>query len=120
MRVRIHSNKVLLLFCCIAIAAASCKRWTERGAKGIGLLPGAPARDASSSLARPANPFTRYAPGLLARPLYRAAPGDGYRLEVWDFLVGPGRSTDSVSLPGAAVFEARECLLANVTACRLS
>ncbi len=35
------------------------------------------------------------------------APGPRYRIEVRTLLVGPGRRTESATLPGAAIFEVR-------------
>jgi len=45
--------------------------------------------------------------GLLTRTVFETdAPGD-LHVEVRDLLVGPGQTTASVSLPGAAIFEVR-------------
>jgi hypothetical protein len=51
--------------------------------------------------------FKQFAPGLLARTVYTAQGSALYRVEMWDLLVGPGRKTASVSLPGGAVLEIR-------------
>jgi hypothetical protein len=101
------AGRFLLVLCILSTSLVSCKRWTERGAKGLGLLPGAPTTGVAYSTTRPANPFRQYAPGLMARTLYSVASGAGYRIEVWDLMVGPGRTADSVSLPGGFVSEVR-------------
>jgi mannose-6-phosphate isomerase-like protein (cupin superfamily) len=91
----------------IVSTVIGCKRWTERGAKGVGLLPPPPAAGLTYSSARTDNPHKQYAHGLWTRVLYRTATDRGYRVEVWDLIVGPRASTDSVQLPGAAVLQVR-------------
>jgi hypothetical protein len=56
---------------------------------------------------QPENPYKQLVPGLLTRTLFTASSGTGFRVEIDDFLVGPRQTTSQVSLPGAAVFEAR-------------
>jgi hypothetical protein len=51
--------------------------------------------------------FRQYAPGLLARVNYEAPPGGRHRVALWDLLVGPGKASDPVKLPGGAVVEVR-------------
>jgi hypothetical protein len=103
----IATRKLLFVLFILLSPLVGCKQWTERGAKGVGVLPGAPTTGAKYSTTAPVNPFHQYAPGLMARTLYSAPSGAGYRVEVWDLMVGPGRTADSVSLPGGAVFEVR-------------
>lgn len=95
----------MVLFCFLSIT--SCKNWTQRGAKGIGLLPKASPGETKFSSYRPKNPYEKLAPGIATRTLFEASSGKGYRVEVRDLLVGPGKRTEAVSLPGAAVFEVR-------------
>jgi hypothetical protein len=52
--------------------------------------------------------YRQYTRGLLARTVFTAEESESpYVVEIWDFLVGPGVKSDTVSLPGAAVFEVR-------------
>ena len=51
--------------------------------------------------------FRQYAPGLLARVNYQADATGRYRVAIWDLLVGPGRTSEPVNLPGGAVVEVR-------------
>lgn len=51
--------------------------------------------------------FHQYAPGLLARVNYEADSTGRYRIALWDLLVGPGKASDPVRLPGGAVVEVR-------------
>lgn len=55
----------------------------------------------------PQNPYQQYAPGLLARTVYKAEPTERFAVEMWDLLVGPGKKSEAASLPGGAVFEVR-------------
>ena len=64
-------------------------------------------QQARLSETEPLQPLREFAPGLMARTLYVAESNDPYRIEVWDLLVGPGKKTSAVSLPGAAVIEIR-------------
>jgi len=53
------------------------------------------------------SPYVEVGKGLLTRTVFETdAPGD-LHVEVRDLLVGPGQTTASVSLPGAAIFEVR-------------
>lgn len=53
------------------------------------------------------NPYRQFAPGLLARTTYKAEQTGRVGVEIWDLLVGPGKKTDAVTLPGGVVFEIR-------------
>jgi len=53
------------------------------------------------------NPFKQYAPGLLARTIYKAEQTDDLEIEIWELLVGPGKKSEAAKLPGAAVAEVR-------------
>ncbi len=95
----------VVLFCFLSITG--CKNWSQRGAKGIGLLPKASPGETKFSSYRPKNPYAKLAPDIATRTLFETTSGSGYRVEVRDLLVGPGKRTETVSLPGAAVFEVR-------------
>lgn len=51
--------------------------------------------------------FRQYVPGLLARTNYEAPSTGRYRIALWDLLVGPGKTSQPVKLPGGAVIEVR-------------
>jgi hypothetical protein len=53
------------------------------------------------------NPFKQYAPGLLARTIYKADQTGDLEVEIWELLVGPGKKSEAAKLPGAAVAEVR-------------
>ncbi len=53
------------------------------------------------------NPFKQYAPGLLARTIYKAEQTGDLEVEVWELLVGPGKKSEAAKVPGAAVAEVR-------------
>ena len=98
---------VLSTIACAALTLIGCKSFSERGAKGIGLLP-KPA-DAGQKLSsyQPNNPYNQLAPGLLSRKLYETAGPKGTHLEVNDLLVGPRRHSASATLNGTAVVEVK-------------
>lgn len=85
------------------VAMPACKSWSERGAKGVGLLPKASPGESKFSDYQPRNPYSQLATGILTRTLYEASSGNGYRIEVRDLLVGPQQHSASVKLPGSAV-----------------
>ena len=53
------------------------------------------------------NPLKQFAPGLMARPVYKAEQTGDLEVEVWELLVGPGKKSEPAKLPGAAVAEVR-------------
>jgi len=53
------------------------------------------------------NSYRQYAPGLLARTVYKADQTGDLNVEIWDLLVGPGKRSEAATLPGGAVFEIR-------------
>src|SRR5229473_5249580 len=61
----------------------------------------APARQEPRGILR------QYAPGLLVRTSYVAESSAAYRVEIWDLVVGPGKTSAAVKLPGGAVLEVR-------------
>jgi quercetin dioxygenase-like cupin family protein len=81
----------------------ACKNWSERGAKGVGLLPKAAAGENKFSDYQPQRPYSQLAADVLTRTLYEASSGNGYRIEVRDLLVAPKKHSASTSLPGSAV-----------------
>ncbi len=97
--------RFLFLFCFLPIMG--CKSWSQRGAKGVGLLPRASLGETKFSSYQPKNPYAALAAGIMTRTLFETSSRQGYHVEVRDLLVGPGQHSESVSLPGAAVFEVR-------------
>lgn len=102
-----RNRQVVLLLLFTSLLTVSCKRWTQRGAKGTGLLPKAPAGETKFSSYRPKNPYTALTAGMMTRTLFSTSSRNGYHVEVRDLIVGPGQHSKSVALPGAAVFEVR-------------
>lgn len=98
-------REISLLLSCFFMMG--CGSWSQRGAKGLGLLPKASPGDTKYSSQQPKNPYTTLAAGIMTRTLFESSSGRGYRVEVRDLLVGPGQRAENVSLPGAAVFEIR-------------
>ncbi len=100
---------VLALFVTLLVVLlqTACGGMYQTGADGTGLLPGPPPGEVKFSKYQPENPYTQLAKGLLTRTVFEAASGAGYRVEVWDLLVGPRQTSSEVTLPGAAVFEVR-------------
>ena len=80
---------------------------TSQESEKTPLLPEAGPDERNFSPDQPKTPYMEAAKGLLTRTVFETdAPGDVH-IEVRDLLVGPGQTTASVSLPGAAVFEVR-------------
>jgi hypothetical protein len=101
-----HIRPVILL-CVVSLATIGCKAYTERGAKGIGLLPKPADAQQHLSTYRPRDPYSQLAPGLLARTIYQSAGPTGTRIAVTDYLIGPRQHTSSITLPGAAICEVK-------------
>jgi mannose-6-phosphate isomerase-like protein (cupin superfamily) len=52
--------------------------------------------------------YEKYAEGLYTRRVFQAvSPTKDYSVEIWGLLVGPGRKTAAVTLPGAATLVVR-------------
>ena len=51
--------------------------------------------------------YQQLVPGLLARTRFVAPATAERRVELWDLLVGPGKRSAPVTLPGGAVLEVR-------------
>jgi len=100
---RAGSHAVYFLLFCSLVAVPGCKNWSERGAKGVGLLPKVSAGETKFSNYQPRNPYSELATGVLTRTLYEASSGNGYRIEVRDLLVAPQQHSASATLPGSAV-----------------
>lgn len=49
--------------------------------------------------------YRQYAAGLLTRSVYSTR--DHVIVELWDLMVGPGKSSDPATLPGSAILEVR-------------
>jgi len=97
------SAVVFLLFSLLLSSGCGTSQENEK----TPLLPEAGADERNFSPDQPKSPYVEAAKGLLTRTVFETdAPGD-LHIEVRDLLVGPGQTTASVSLPGAAVFEVR-------------
>src|SRR2546422_591309 len=56
---------------------------------------------------QPANPYRPAFGNALARDIYSSSSGTGFRVDIRDFLVGPGRKASGIRLAGPAVVEIR-------------
>jgi hypothetical protein len=91
-----------LVMCCTLL---SCER--DQTADKTSLLPGATPSDKNFSPYQPPNGYAEMTKGLLSRTVFESAGPPGTRIEIRDLFVGPGQSSESASLPGAAVFDVR-------------
>ena len=108
MKNRLPRNILVTGMISVALAVAGCDAYTQRGAKGIGLLPKPPDAGQHLSGYEPANPYTQLAQGVLSRKTYEVTSGPrGIPVEVDDYLVGPHQHAAAVTLPGALVLEVR-------------
>lgn len=88
------------------LGPAGCDR-QGADAGGVALIPQPPQGEIELSPQKPDMPFAQLAPGILSRTRHAAEAPPRFRVEVRDFLVGPGQSTAEVRLPAAAVLEVR-------------
>ena len=95
------------IFCCAAMTLTGCKAYSERGAKGVGLLPKPTSAELHLSKYQPKNPYSQLAPGLLSRKLFETTGPKGSRIEINDLLVGPKQHSASVTFPGLAICEVK-------------
>ncbi len=70
-------------------------------------IAGTPVTPPKLTSLQPRDPYRSIAPGLLARTRYVAERMGPYTVEVWDLMVGPGKTSEKTRLPGAAVVEVR-------------
>jgi len=56
---------------------------------------------------QPRGMLRQFAPGLLVRTSYVADSSAAYRVEIWDLVVGPGKTSAAAKLPGGAILEVR-------------
>lgn len=86
----------LLLYVSLAAEAAD----TLRARVGV--------RPTSTEKLRDGPNYEKFAEGLYARRVFQAvSPGKDYRVEEWGLLIGPGKKTEVVTLPGAATLVVR-------------
>jgi len=92
-----------LLFCLLLSSGCGTSQKPEK----TPLLPEAGPEERNFSPDQSKSPYVEAGKGLLTRTVFETdAPGD-LHVEVRDLLVGPGQTTASVTLPGAAIFEVR-------------
>jgi len=104
-----------LIICRVAVCAGllvsftACKQRpkTDRIDVKTSLLPEAAAEEKNLSAYQPAKPFAVAGNNVLGRTVFQADAAAGYRVEVRDWKVAPGKQTDSNTLPGAAFVEVR-------------
>jgi hypothetical protein len=91
-----------------ALAVVGCDVVSDMtGDETVPPLPAPDPDQVSFSSYQPEQPYAAFAPGLLTRNRYETESTAGYRVEIWDMLVGPHQQTSSVSLPGGAVVTTR-------------
>jgi len=94
---------ILLLF----LAGCSRRPKEERVDVKTALLPETAADEKNFSSYQPAKPFAAAGNNVFGRTIFQADAESGYRIEVRDWKVAPGKQTDSTTLPGAAFIEVR-------------
>lgn len=70
-------------------------------------LPEVSAGDQNFSSYKPATAFEEIAPNALSRTVYQGTGPAGYRLEVRDIRLAPGKKAADLSLPGAGFAQVR-------------
>jgi len=102
-----RGTELAVTLCCAALTLTGCKAYSERGAKGVGLLPKPASAEQHFSNYQPKNPYSQLAPGLLSRKLFETPGPKGSRIEINDLLVGPKQHSASVTFPGIAICEVK-------------
>jgi mannose-6-phosphate isomerase-like protein (cupin superfamily) len=77
---------------------------TGGSAKGTGPLP-APQGEPKASPYQPPQAYEVISPGVSSRTLHSASTGTGYRVELRELIVGPGKRGATIDLKGAALLE---------------
>ncbi len=89
---------------------ASAAVWAQppRELRGGDTTPPVAADTPRDDVLREGPKYEKYAEGLYARRVYRTVhPTAGYVVEVWGLLIGPGKKTEGVTLPGVATLLVR-------------
>ena len=87
------------------IMSAGCQSVSDGGGR---LLPPALPRGPDFSEYGPDHPYESPKDGVAERSVFTASSGEGYNVEVRDFLVSPAQPKAHVVLAGAALLEVRE------------
>lgn len=95
-------------FVCLLFIAGGCRSSHKFAVEKTRPLPEAGAGEQRFSSYEPARGYSELAPGVLNRPFFGAAGPPGYRIELRDLFVAPGRKGQRLSLPGAAFLEVRD------------
>jgi len=102
----VHGRRELSLFAFLILFCAAGCQTTDNGGK-VGLPP--PRPDATNfSDYKPDAPLTPTRDGLAERSVFTSDSGDGYVVEVRDFLISPKQASVVVPLNGGAVVEVRD------------
>jgi mannose-6-phosphate isomerase-like protein (cupin superfamily) len=101
---RLKIAALVCSFLCLLLAGG-CE--DDQSPEKTPLLPEAGPNEKNFSPYQAQNPYAEITKGLLARTVFEAAGPPGTRVEIRDLLVGPGQSTESATMPGAAVFDVR-------------
>ena len=91
----------------VSLTACSKRPKSDRIDVKTSLLPEAVADEKTLSSFQPAKPFAVAGNNVLGRTVFQTDAPAGYRVEVRDWKVAPGKQTDSNALQGAAFVEVR-------------
>ena len=91
----------------VSFIACSKRPKSDRIDVKTSLLPEAAAEEKNFSNFQPSKPFAVAGNNVLGRTVFQADAAAGYRVEVRDWKVAPGKQTDSTTLQGAAFVEVR-------------
>jgi hypothetical protein len=101
----INARRVAAVLLAMALAVVGCDVVSDMTGdeETVPPLPPPDPRQVSFSSYQPQQPYAEYTAGVLTRSRYETDSGNGYRVEIWDMLVGPHQESGSISLPGGAV-----------------
>jgi hypothetical protein len=63
------------------------------------------ARPTFAQDARPPGEYRQWVPGLLSRSIFKSPVDDKVTVEIFDLMVGPGQSSEAITLTGGAVLD---------------
>ena len=101
----IDSRRVAAVLLAAALSVVGCDVVSDMTGddETVPPLPPPDPAQVSYSSYQPQQPYAEFAPGVLTRSRYETDSGNGYRVEIWDMLVGPRQESGLISLPGGAV-----------------
>jgi len=105
----IDSRRVAAALLAVALVVVGCDVVSDMtgGDETVPPLPAPDPDQVSFSSYQPERPYAEFAPGVLTRSRYETESGAGYRVEIWDMLLGPRQESATISLPGGAILTTR-------------